>query len=512
MKMYKSKILWSLAGLAMIAAACGEDFVTVEPKGSFFEENYYANEEQAFSGLVAVYDVLRKNSGGFENMITMLNAGSDDFFAGGGSSSDGNGIHGFDNFTINELTVPRSYFGDFYAGIARANILITKLPETNMDEAKKARFLAEARTLRAFYYFELVNLFGNIPLITAPVATADAYNIEQSTPEEVYAFIESELLASINDLPQTITANIELGRLSQGAAKSILGKAYLYQDKWAEAAAQFADVNGTPGTTSAYGYSLVSDFASLWSINNKFNSESILEVSHTNLSNAGWGNWGGGNDEGNSVNQMVGPRGLNFAAGHTIPTYVSGWSFNPVTLDLRNALLGDPRYEATIFDAPALLAAGELEATPDLPKGYDDADQDTGYFLKKFMPITSETSTGGGNAELNYRQNSYYIRLADTYLMEAEALMHTGNAGRAQQLLTAVRARVGLGAVPVTLEAIYNERRLELAGEGHRFFDLVRTGRTDVLVPYGFVKGKNEILPLPFQDISNTLLEQNPFY
>ncbi|WP_363331761.1 RagB/SusD family nutrient uptake outer membrane protein [Flavobacterium sp.] len=513
MKMYKSKILWGLAGAAMIAASCGDDFISETPKGSFIEENYYTNEEQAFSGLVSVYDVLRKNSGGFENMITMLNAGSDDFFAGGGSPSDGAGIHGFDNFTINDLTVPRSYFGDFYAGIARANILIIKLPNTQMDEATKARFTAEARTLRAFYYFELVNLFGNIPLITEPVNTADAYNVPQSTPAEVYAFIESELLASIADLPPVVTANIELGRLTQGAAKAMLGKAYLYQDKWAEAAAQFADVNGTPGGTSMYGYALVDDFASLWSIGNKFNSESILEVAHTNLSNAGWGNWGGGNDEGNSVNQMVGPRGLNFAEGHTTPTYISGWSFNPVTPELRNLMVGDPRYAATIFDAPALLAAGELAATTALPLGYAPADQDTGYFLKKYMPITSETSTGGGNAELNYRQNTYYIRLADTYLMEAEALINSGgNAARAQALLDAVRDRVGLGSVPATLQNIANERRIELAGEGHRFFDLVRTGNTAPLVPYGFVAGKNEILPLPFNDIANTLLVQNPNY
>lgn len=503
--MYKSKVLWGLAGMAMIASSCGDDFVTVQPKGSFFEENYYSNEEQAFSGLVAVYDVLRKNSGGFENMITMMNAGSDDFFAGGGSPSDGNGIHSFDNFTINPLTVPRSYFGDFYAGIARANILIQKLPNTNMDAAKKARFLAEARTLRAFYYFELVNLFGNIPLITVPVPTSEAYNIPQNTPAEIYAFIETELNASLTDLPVVITTDSEVGRLTQGAGKAILGKAYLYEGKWGDAAAQLADVNGTPGGISMYGYQLVSNFASLWSINNKFNSESILEVSHTNLSNAGWGNWGSSSDEGDTVNQMVGPRGYTLGNTPGAPSFISGWSFNPVSSQLYNAYAAnDPRRDITILNMAALQAAGQASYAP--------ADQDTGFFLRKFMPLTSETSTGGGNAELNYRQNTYFIRLADTYLMEAEALMHTGNTSRAQDLLNAVRNRVGLGVVTVSLDAIYNERRLELAGEGHRFFDLVRTGNTSVLVPFGFVQGKNEILPLPSQDIANTLLQQNPGY
>ncbi|NUY80720.1 RagB/SusD family nutrient uptake outer membrane protein [Flavobacterium sp. MAH-1] len=504
MKMSKRKILLGFAGVALIAVGCSEDFISETPKGQFFEENYYTNEEQSFSGLVAVYDVLRKNSGGFENMITMMNAGSDDFYAGGGSPSDGAGIHGFDNFTINALNVPRSYFGDYYRGIARANSLILKLPDAQFsNEATRARFMAEARVLRAFYYFQLVNLFGNIPLITEPVNTANAFNIPQTPKEEVYAFIESEIAASLNDLPITLPS-AELGRLTQGSAKAILGKTYLYESKWAEAAAQFADVNGTPGTTSMYGYSLVADFASLWSINNKFNSESILEVAHTNLSNAGWGNWGSSSDEGNSVNQMVGPRGFTRPGGSPVPSYISGWSFNPVTEDLYNAMVGDPRFSATILDMPALVAAGQANYAP--------ADQDTGYFLKKFMPLTSESSTGGGNTELNYRQNTYWIRLADTYLMEAEALVHTGNTVRAQALLDAVRARVGLTPIPISLEAVYQERRLELAGEGQRFFDLVRTNRTNLLVPDGFVVGKNEVLPLPFEDISNTLLEQNPGY
>lgn len=504
MKAYKSKFLLGLAAVALATGSCGEDFIDLKPDGQFTEQNYYSTEEQAFSGLVSVYDVLRKNSGGFENMITMMNAGSDDFFAGGGSPSDGAGIHAFDNFTINDLNVPRSYFGDFYRGIARANILIAKVPSANFDEAKKTRFIAEARVLRAFYYFQLVNLFGNIPLITEPLPTSEIYNVEQADPAEVYAFMEAEMLAALNDLPPVIPSN-ESGRLSQGAARALLGKIYLFDEKWALAAEQLAEVNGTPGGTSQYGYTLLDDFGDLWETDNKFNAESILEVSHTNLSNAGWGNWGTGSDEGNSVNQMVGPRGYTRPGGSTAPDYISGWSFNPVTQNLYDAMVGDPRFEETILDMPALIAANQASYSP--------ADQDTGYFLKKFMPLTSETSTGGGNAELNYRQNTYVIRLADTYLMEAEAILNSGgNTTRAQALLDAVRDRVGLTSVPVTLAAIYNERRLELAGEGHRFFDLVRTDRTNLLTPFGFVAGKNEILPLPFEDISNTLLVQNPGY
>lgn len=125
-----------------------------------------------------------------------------------------------------------------------------------MDAAKKTRFVAEAKALRALYYFNLVRMFKNIPLILEPVDPTQMYNITQATPAEVYKQIEADLVAAINDLPATVTSS-ELGRLSKGAAKALLGKVYLYDGKKAEAAAQLADVNGTPGGTSQYGYKLL---------------------------------------------------------------------------------------------------------------------------------------------------------------------------------------------------------------------------------------------------------------
>ena len=183
--------------------------------------------------------------------------------------------------------------------------------------------------------------------------------------------------------------------------------------------------------------------------------------------------------------------------------YTGGWSFNPITQSVYNALNGDPRFNATIADLKAQKLAGLINYLP--------GDQDTGYFLKKFMPTTANISSGGGEQALNYRQNTYAIRLADTYLMEAEALGGTG--ARAQALLDAVRARVGLAAVTVTPLSIFNERRLELAGEGHRWFDLVRTNRAAAaLASRGFVAGKNEIFPVPQNELLNTLIVQNPNY
>ncbi|MGS2738338.1 RagB/SusD family nutrient uptake outer membrane protein [Sinomicrobium sp. M5D2P17] len=501
---YTIKYTMAILILLLFTMSCSKDFLEVDPKGTALEETYYANEEQAFSGLVAVYDIVGKQARGFENMVTMINAGSDDHYAGGGSSTDGIGIQSFSNYSIDASTIPVSFWSNFYQGIFRANVLLEKLPEVPMDEDVKKRFIAEAKALRAYYYFDLVRLFGNIPLITERVDASETFNIPQSSPEDVYAQIEADLTEAISGLPLKITdLDNEAGRFSQGTALAILGKVYLYQDKNTEATEALAKVNGTPGGTSDYGYKLLDNYADLWNIENKFNTESILESSHTDKSNAGWGNWGSGSDEGNSINIMVSPRSFSRSAGSSAPDYISGWGFNIITQSLYDALSGDPRFDATIAEIGALKQAGEVD--------YVSSYQDTGYFLKKFMPLNSDASTGGGNTELNYRQNVYAIRLADTYLMEAEALGGTG--ARAQALLDAVRGRVGLASVPVSMEAIMQERRLELAGEGHRWFDLVRTGRaSSVLAGRGFTAGKNEVLPIPLQELENTLIVQNSGY
>jgi len=304
-------------------------------------------------------------------------------------------------------------------------------------------------------------------------------------------------------LPATINVATDGGRLTKGAAKALLGKVYLYEKKNALAAQQLADVNGTtPGGTSAYGYKLLTNFSDLWAPSNKFNSESILEETHSAAGNSDWGFWGSGRDEGNTANVMVGPRSYE-KIDASAPDLPSGWSFMVFTQDFYNFIKNDPRKDATLLDLNALQTAGKAKYIA----GY----MNTGFFLNKFLPHKVDVSKGGGASELNYRQNTYLIRLADTYLMEAEALGATGT--RAQALLDAVRARVGLPSVPVTLDAIKTERRAELAGEGHRWFDLVRWGDAPaVLAGRGFVKGKHEIFPIPFRETQGTKIQQNPNY
>jgi len=488
----------------VMLGACKKDFITIKPKDLFLVEDYYKTRDQAFAGLVATYDVLRKNAGGFENMITMMNAGSDDNYAGGGGATDGAGIQGFSNYTLNAGIVPRSFWSDHYQGIFRANVILSKLPDVSMDAAEKARFTAEAKALRAIYYFNLVRMFRNVPLLLEPLITSEIYNVTQSAPAAVYAQIEKDLNEAIPVLPSTVQLSTEAGRLTKVAAQALLGKVFLYENKKTEAATIFAQVNGpTPGQPNQYGNRLLPNFADLWVFTNKFNAESLLEAVHTDKSNAGWGNWGSSSDEGNTAAQMVGPRSYKKLGANAPDIYPSGWSFNVWTQEFYDFIKTDPRFTATVLDVKALKAASQA----DYLEGY----MNTGYFLRKMIPMRSDMRTGGGDMELNFQQNDYIIRLADTYLMEAEALGATG--GRAQALLDAVRARVGLPSVPVSLDAIKTERRLELAGEGHRFFDLVRWGDAgSKLASRGFKAGKNEIFPIPSLELQGTKLVQNPGY
>ena len=232
------KFKYFFIAIAMVSlGSCSEDFVDVTPKGSFLSDNYYANQEQATAALVGVYDPIRKNSGGFENMIAMMNAGSDDHFAGGGGSTDGLGIQNFSTHSLTSTSIPESFWNDHYQGIFRANTLLLKLPEVAMADNLKSRFAGECKALRAIYYFNLVRLFKNVPLLLDPLTATNMYDAVQATPEEVYAQIEKDLAEAIPALPASVPADTESGRLTKGAAQAMLGKVYLFEGKKSEAAA-----------------------------------------------------------------------------------------------------------------------------------------------------------------------------------------------------------------------------------------------------------------------------------
>jgi len=494
--MKKHTIFLMIIAAGLFLSSCSKEFLEVQPKGTELEENYYKNAEEAYNGLVAAYDPLGTECGAtYSNKLGPLNSASDDCYAGGATSSDVPAWQAWNNYTVDpSVGIQADFWSRNFTGVYRANVLLSKLDGVPMDESLKKRFIAESKFLRAYFYFDLVRLFKNVPLFTSLVSPADIFNVTQAKPEEVWAQIEKDLNEAIPDLPVSIPVS-ENGRVTKMAATALLGKVILYQNndsRMLEAADLFEQVNTSPN------YELLPNFGEIFRADNEFNKESIFEIVHTSQALHGWEAWP--NFEGNVYTQMCGPR------AYVGPTYVAGWGFNPITPELVALLKNDPRYPYTVSNIDSLKVAGVAT----YEKGY----QNTGYFVQKFAPLQEFYSTIGGDPVLNYPNNVIEIRLADTYLMEAEALVRGGgNTAKAQFYLDKVRARVGLPSVPATLDNIYKERRLELATEGHRWFDLVRTGQAGTaLASKGFVVGKNEILPIPLAELANTKLVQNPQY
>jgi hypothetical protein len=499
--MKRKNLIYLFVGAAGFFTSCSKSFLSPTPNGLQLQSNYYKTPDQAFAAVVAAYNPLAWEVGSTDNTyidkLGALNSGSDECYAGGGGPTDMEFWQVFNTYTMSGAVGPQAGLWDRnYTGVYRANLVLENLVNVpGLDANTSARYIAEAKFLRAYYYFDLVREFGNIPLILHSLSTDELYNQVQTTPDTVYAQIESDLAAAIPVLPATVSGT-ELGRATKGAANALMGKVILTENNTArmQTAATYLEAVNSSGL-----YSLLPNYGDLFNPNNKFNSESIFEIYHSAASAAGWGNWP--NFQGNVYAQMTGPR------SYSGPLYWSGgWSFNPVMTTLVNDLYGDPRYSATIMNVDSLVKAGKASYTA----GYAN----TGYFMAKFAPMASEVAPSG-QTELNFPNDYIEIRLADTYLMEAEALVRGGgDLSKAQYYLDQVRARVGLPSVPATLDNIYHERRLELATEGHRWFDLVRTGQAaTILGPLkGFQKGVNEVLPIPLVELNNTKLKQNPGY
>jgi hypothetical protein len=518
MKHYKllSSIIIMLS--ATVITSCSDSFLDVKPKGETLESNYYQTPSEAYAGLVAAYAPLNTETANtYCNPLGPLNSASDDCYCGGGGPGDMAQWQAMNDMSqLTPAQMPVDMWNVNFQGVKQSNLLLSKIDGVpGLSDADKTRYTAEAEFLRAYYYFQLVKWFGNVPLFTTPQTTEQVYNAKQAKPAEVYAQIEVDLNNAIANLPATVPA-AENGRVTQGAAEALLGKVYLYEKKWTEAANILKDVNGTPGGTSRFGYHLLKNYGDVFDPNNKFNAESIFEVQKTSTQNYDWWAWGQFKSMVYSI--MIGPRGYGQkGTSSTAPDYLSGWSFNPITPDLVHAMVKngkyDPRYKYTVINLDSLVTAGQCTYSKE--QCYDA----TGYFMAKYAPLRQYTSTAG-NQILNFDWDLILIRLADTYLMEAEALvMSNTDLSRAQALLDAVRARVGLPSVPVTMDAIKHERRMELATEGIRYFDLIRWGDAPKVLNHmenGFSKhftaGKNEVLPIPLSELTNTQLVQNPGY
>lgn len=487
--------------LVLGLGSCGEGWLDLEPRGTELETGFYQNESQVFQGLVSIYDVLQW--GGTNSTWTMkiglLNAASDDTYAGGSDASDQPAWVAYDNFTLDPFLGPQQgLWTKYYSGIYRANLLLEKMDATEgLDEAFLNRMTAETKFLRAYFYFDLLRFFRNVPLITKTLGGDELYTQSQADPEDVYALVIQDLEDAIGtfELPDQVGVT-EAGRVTKGAAKALLGKVLLFKgDQLARAATLFQEV-----INSGF-YDLEPDFGDIFTKTNEFGIESVFEVSYSAEARAGWDRFNNGS-EGNYNVQFFGIR------DYVGPLFAPGWGFCPVTEDLHEFMQGDPRYAHTIIN---------LDSFPNAT--FTAGFQHTGYFIRKYAPIEAEKAPDGEPA-LNWSNNIREIRFADVLLMAAESILRSGgDQSLASQYLNRVRARVGLGPVIGSgqglLKAVYKERRLELATEGHRFFDLVRTGEAaNELAAEGFVTGKHELLPIPQTeiDITNGTLVQNPNY
>jgi tetratricopeptide (TPR) repeat protein len=367
-----------------------------------------------------------------------------------------------------------------------------------MDATVQSRCIGEAKFLRGLFYFDFVRAWGGVPLVTT---TDPPLGLTRATKDEVYTLIINDLQAAIAVLPEkSAYANADIGRATKEAAEALLARVYLYRNDFANAETYAMDV------INLNKYSLEPVYTDANGINGNNGVESIFEIGALQVESTE----SGGDQYGNTQ----GVRG----------TPNKGWGFNRPSIDLRNSFeTGDPRYKGTVIDLgdtiDGIVILGDVAGTPDVTKdSLGNIIEIECYNRKVWVP--------GANTISNWGLHRRLIRYADVLLMAAEALNENGKSAQALTYLNMIRARARQGNIGILpditttdqsqlRDIIFNERRHELAMEGLRFWDLVRTGRAPaVLGPLGFVTGKNEVLPIPQSeiDLSQGALVQNPNY
>ncbi len=503
MKKIQIKIVGILLAGTMLVS-CNK-WVDYDPKDDFkiTDLEYFKSEADYRSIAVGVYAPLQW----LNQVVPVGDIISDNSVTGGESASDVLSLQQINNFTHTPINGTISdLWQSSYEGINRANYLHQYKDKNPAGQSitfpGKDALYGEVYFVRAYYYFTLVKMFGGVPLFVDKRLTfSDLGTITRASQADVYKQIEADLTSAIAVLP---VVQVEKGRATKYAAQALLGKVLLYQNKYAPAAAMLDNV------ITSNAFSLVSDFNSIFLPSGENGSESVFEIQYSNGSATyDWAHVTRG--QGNYSVQQCGVRGLN---GSAAMPYNPGWSTNLPTQNLAAAYAaGDRRKAVTVLDIEAYKTAN-----PALNITYQVAPyQNTGLYNQKYLPRKGETS---GQVELNYSNNFRTIRYADVLLMAAEAFNKSGNDVKAQTYVNLVRRRAfgnTLNDITATGTALYdailNERRLELAMEGERFFDLVRTGKAaSVLGTLGFVAGKHELFPIPQGEVDLAGLTQNPGY
>ncbi|MBC7889908.1 MAG: RagB/SusD family nutrient uptake outer membrane protein [Ferruginibacter sp.] len=502
--MNKIKILAGFLAFITLFTAC-KKWVDYDPHDDFkiTELDYLKSETDYRTMAISVYTPIQW----LNQTVPIGDIASDNAVAGGENASDVIPLQQIDDLKVIPVnSTLLELWKASYEGINRANYMQQYKAKNLAGEAVeftgKEALYGEVYFLRAYYYFNLVKIFGDVPLFTEKrLGLSDSKTLKRAPKADVYKQIELDLTNAILVLP---AIQNQKGRITKYAAQALLGKVLLYQQKFDAAATMLENVI-TPNA-----FSLVTDFGSIFLTTGENGPESVFEIQYSNISP--YYNWGGVNrGQGNHSVQQCGIRGLN---GSSAMPYAAGWSTNLPTVNLASAYAaGDKRKNVTVLDIEAYKAAN-----PSFNITYQVAPyKNTGLYNQKYLPRKDETS---GQVELNYLNNFRTIRYAEVLLMAAEANNRATapNDVKAQSYLNLVRQRAfgdmlhNISATGTALrQAIWDERRLELAMEGDRFFDLVRTGQAAAKIT-GFVAGKNELFPIPQEEIDISGLTQNPNY
>lgn len=489
-------VIYSVAILTLLlSSSCSEDYLDKQPLDTINTENYPQTADELISVVNGAYQPLQWPK------LYNLRMWTSDIMAGNSIVGAGGGTDGIETQDMSNFIVQPDNAGVLdlwrgpWPGILMANIVLQTAPTLEIDEDIKNRSLGEAHFLRAHYYFILARYFGDVPLITTPLSSDDNLFPARTPVNDIYELIIADLTSAAELLPpKSSYGQQDLGRASKGAAYGLLAKVHLTLGNYQEAVNMATQVEGL-------GYALNDNYYDNFNIQNENSVESIFEVQYA--SDGGYSFWDNEN-QASWASPFMGPRGSNFVGG--------GYGWNQPTQEFINQYQeNDTRKDVTVL----------YEGGPDFDgMAYDAEFSFTGYNVRKFLvPISVIPSYD--NSPMNFP----VLRYADVLLMKAEALNELGQTNEAEGYLNMVRNRAGLEDIQSGLsqaqfrEAVLEERRLELAFEGQRWFDLIRVNNgqygLDFLHSIGKTNAapKHLLFPVPQIELDrNPNLTQNPGY
>lgn len=448
-------------------------YLDTEPITEITDANYYKTPEDAYTALVGCYDGLQIIWADGISLPVAAEVMSDNAFGGTGNS-DGFGYQMMDEFdksrSPSDQNMYSANWSAYYKAVYRCNVLLSKLDQVEWggDEDLRVIYESEARFIRAYLYFDMVRLWGNIPLLTAPSSS----NVPQADPDEVYSVIAEDLKFAADNLPSQVYTTKPSGRVNRWAAEALISRVFLYYTGYYSKSDLVGVVTEAQALTylediiANSGHALIDDFASLWpasSVENyagEDNIETVFAIKYTYTSDYE------GNTDGNHWMVMLGMREF-----FSYP-YGNGWGGATVNEKLWEAFAEDDTRRVA-----SIISVEEEDIDFDNQAGQREY---TGYYNKKYAPMVDENGNsiavenGAVNFMIGQFQDYVSIRFADVLLMAAEL----GSAD-AQEYFDTVRERAyqeNFVSLSVTNERIMEERRLEFAGEGHRYWDLLRQG------------------------------------